>query len=81
MAGMSTSRKKKILAITTIGEKGQIVIPAEARAAMKLAKGEKLVVMSSRESALVIMKAAKFEAMAAHVTKNLASIRKLIKKK
>ncbi len=80
MAIMKTSSKKKILAIATIGEKGQIVIPAEARAAMKLTKGEKLVVMSSHENALVIMKAAKFEAMATHVTENLASIRKLIKK-
>ena len=40
MAIMKTSSRKKILAIATIGEKGQIVIPAEARAAMKLTKGE-----------------------------------------
>lgn len=80
MGGMDKSSKKKILSITTIGEKGQIVIPAEARAAMKLTKGEKLVIMSSHENALVIMKAARFEAMANHITKNLVSMKKLIKK-
>ena len=63
-----------------MGEKGQIVIPAEARKAMKLAKGEKLVIMSAHDNALVILKASQFEAMASHFTKHLASMRKLIKK-
>jgi AbrB family looped-hinge helix DNA binding protein len=74
------SIKKKFLGITTLGEKGQVVIPAEARAAMKLAKGEKLIVMGAHENALVLMKATQFETMAAHFTKHLASVRKLIKK-
>ena len=77
---MKTSNHKKFLGITTVGEKGQIVIPAEARAAMKLAKGEKLIVMGAHENALVLMKATHFETMAAHFTKRLASVRKLIKK-
>lgn len=77
---MSASSAKKFIGITTLGEKGQIVIPAEARSAMKLVKGEKLIVMGAHKDTLVIMKASQFEAMAAHFTKHLSSVRKLIKK-
>jgi AbrB family looped-hinge helix DNA binding protein len=77
---MDKPNQKKFLGITTVGEKGQMVIPAEVRAAMKLAKGEKLVVMSSRENAFVVMKASRFETMASRVARHLASVRSLIKK-
>jgi AbrB family looped-hinge helix DNA binding protein len=77
---MNKLSQKKFLGITTLGEKGQMVIPAEARAALKLAKGEKLIVMSAHEDSFIIMKASRFEAMASHFTKHLASMRKLIKK-
>lgn len=66
------------MGITTLGEKGQIIIPAEARATMKLVKGERLIVMNAHKNTLVIMKASRFEAMAAHFTKHLTSVRKLI---
>lgn len=77
---MNKASNKKFLGITTLGKKGQIVIPAEARTAMKLAEGEKLIVMGAHENALVLMKASHFEAMAAHFIKHLDSVRKLIKK-
>jgi AbrB family looped-hinge helix DNA binding protein len=76
----SSRNHKKFLGITTLGEKGQMVIPAEARAALKLVKGEKLIVMGAHEDTFVVMKASRFEAMASHFTKHLASVRKLIKK-
>ena len=66
------------MGITTLGEKGQIVIPAEARAAMKLVKGEKLVVMNAHKDTLIVMKASRFEAMATHFTEHLASVKKMI---
>jgi len=77
---MDKSSNKKFLGITTIGEKGQVVIPAEARTAMKLERGDKLIVVISHENTLVLIKEAHFEAVAAHFTKHLASIRKLIKR-
>ena len=77
---MNKQSQKKFLGITTLGEKGQMVIPAEARAALKLVKGEKLIVMGAHENTLIVMKASRFEAMASHFTKHLASVRKLIKK-
>jgi AbrB family looped-hinge helix DNA binding protein len=77
---MNKSSAKKFLGITTLGKKGQIVIPAEVRAMMKLTEGEKLVIMNAHEGAIVFIKASRFEAMAAHFTKHLASVRKLMKK-
>lgn len=41
---------------TTVGERGQIVIPAEARAALKLEKGEKLLVLGMNNEAIVLQK-------------------------
>ena len=78
---MKKINDKKFLGVTTLGEKGQIVIPAEARVAMKLSKGEKLIVMTTHKNALVIIKASQFEAMAANFTKHLVSVRKLINNK
>lgn len=41
---------------TTVGEKGQVVIPIEAREKMNLAKGTKLLAFGSSEDMLVLAK-------------------------
>jgi AbrB family looped-hinge helix DNA binding protein len=70
----------QFLGITTLGEKGQVVIPAEARERLKLKTGDKLMVVSPHNGAIVFMKAAQFEMFARQMTKRLASLRKLSKK-
>jgi AbrB family looped-hinge helix DNA binding protein len=70
----------KFLGITTLGEKGQVVVPAEARLRMKLKTGDKLMVMSPHEGALVLMKTSHFEAFARNIMKRLDSIKKLTRK-
>ena len=43
--------------ITTIGERGQVVIPKDAREALQLSAGEKLVVLPSRHgNGILLMK-------------------------
>jgi AbrB family looped-hinge helix DNA binding protein len=43
--------------ITTIGERGQVVIPKDARQALNLAAGDKLVVLPSRRgNGILLMK-------------------------
>ena len=43
--------------ITTIGERGQVVIPKDAREALQLSAGEKLVVLPSRRgNGILLMK-------------------------
>jgi AbrB family looped-hinge helix DNA binding protein len=70
----------KFLGITTLGEKGQIVIPAEARKRLKLKAGEKLMVMMPHGNAIVLMKASQLETFAEGLTQKLASIKSIIKK-
>lgn len=65
---------------TTLGEKGQIVIPAEARKAMGIKKGEKLLVFGMGCDMLAFSKLSKVEQFASHLSGRLESIREIIKK-
>jgi AbrB family looped-hinge helix DNA binding protein len=54
----------KILGTATLNEKGQIVIPADARANLGLTAGSKVVIMQSpQRPALIILPAAEVESM------------------
>lgn len=54
----------KILGTATLNEKGQLVIPAEARNEFGLQAGSKLVIMKSpHRKALVLIRAEEVEAM------------------
>jgi AbrB family looped-hinge helix DNA binding protein len=77
---MNKDLGKRFFGITTIGGKGQVVIPAEARAALKLVKGEKLMVVSPNKNVIVLAKASELEAFASQLSKRLASMKKIIKK-
>ena len=65
---------------TTMGEKGQIVIPAEARKAMDVKKGEKLLVFGMGCDMLAFSKLSKVEQFASHLSGRLDAIRNIIKK-
>jgi len=60
---------------TTIGERGQAVIPAEARRAMKLKKGEKMLVFGFGPNMLVCTRLESLERIASHMAERLAAIR------
>ena len=70
------SEQKKFLGITTLGEKGQVVIPAEARKRMKLKTGEKLMVVSPHDNALILIKASQMESFAKNLARKVASIKR-----
>ncbi len=63
---------------TTLGEKGQVVIPAAARDALKLKKGEKLLVFSMGHGMLALAKLEHLAQFEQHMTKRLAAIRKAV---
>jgi AbrB family looped-hinge helix DNA binding protein len=67
--------------MTTMGEKGQVVVPAEARKKMNLEKGEKLLVLSFDENTLVLAKVKGLEAYASHLSQQLEGLKNIIKKK
>ena len=74
---MATLHKKEkhLVGVTTVGEKGQIVIPADIRIALKLGKGTKLMVIAHEES-LFLMRPAALEHMARHFSALQALIKK-----
>lgn len=64
----------------TLGEKGQVVIPAEARASMDIRKGDKLLVFGMGCDMIALTKLSKVEQFASHLSGRLDTIREIIKK-
>ena len=68
---------REIYGITTIGEKGQVVIPANARKMLKLEKGQKLLVLGMGHEMITFAKLSNIEQFVSHVSKKLKIIRKM----
>ncbi len=72
--------EKKFYGTVSLGEKGQIVVPVEARKALKLQKGEQLLVFGMGGDMLAIMKLDHVEKIAEHLSKKLQMISGIIQK-
>jgi AbrB family looped-hinge helix DNA binding protein len=68
-------RREMVYGTTTIGEKGQVVIPAEARKALGLVPGEKLLVFGMGREMLALAKLSNLERFAAHLADRAEAIR------
>jgi len=64
---------------TIVSDKGQVVIPVEARTALGLEKGEKLLVMGIDEKGIMLMKVSAFEEMSSEMSKCQEQIETIIK--
>jgi AbrB family looped-hinge helix DNA binding protein len=64
----------------TVGEKGQVVIPQEARKNMKLKKGDRLLVFGMDDDMLAVAKLSHLEKFASHLAKKLKMINEVAKK-
>lgn len=62
---------KHIFGVVTMGDKGQIVIPARARKIFSLTPGERLLVLGDETQGLAILKANDFLALADELRKGL----------
>ncbi|MDO8523555.1 MAG: AbrB/MazE/SpoVT family DNA-binding domain-containing protein [bacterium] len=71
--------EKTFYGTAPLGEKGQVVVPAEARRVMGLKKGEKLLVFGMGHEMLVFAKASNIEKMLSHIAIRLKSIQKIQK--
>lgn len=80
---MKEGHSLQICGTTTIGERGQVVIPAEVRQAMGLKTGDKLLVFCKFEKFIGLIKAVDLDQMlekiTGHVNERLEKIRKKIK--
>ena len=68
--------KMKLWGTATVGTKGQVVIPAEARTQLGLKEGDKIIVMGrSSTDGLMLIKAESIEAMMQHAESDMKEIR------
>ena len=65
------NNNKKLVGITSLGERGQVVIPADIRDELNLKKGEKLFIFAKHKHFIGIVK---FEEMSKHLKKWLSHI-------
>jgi len=75
----STPPHEHFFGSTTIGEKGQVVIPAATRTALKLKKGERLLVFAMGNGMVVLAKLEHLAKFEQHMAQRLESIRKAVK--
>jgi len=54
-------KKRKFVAIAKVGEKGQIVIPKEARDMFDINPGDSLVLLCDKKRGIAILKSDRFE--------------------
>lgn len=67
--------------ITTISERGQVVIPKDAREALSLSAGDKLVVLPSRRgNGILLMKEENIRQLALHMSEKADHINEKSKK-
>ena len=62
---------------STVGERGQAVIPAEARESMNIEKGEKLLVFGMGSDMIAFVKLSKAEKYMVRLSNHLEAIRKI----
>ena len=61
---------KHLFGLVTVGDKGQIVIPAKARKIFEISTGDQLVVLGDERQGLALVKASNFLSLA-NIVKNL----------
>lgn len=67
----------QLIGSVTVGERGQVVIPSEARESMTINAGDKLLVFKAPvDGVLIIAKPETFEKLLAHLELNLPSNKK-----
>jgi AbrB family looped-hinge helix DNA binding protein len=59
------------IGVTTVGEKGQIVVPADVREALHLAKGERLMVITRDADSFLFIRPNKVEYFAERLSEGL----------
>jgi AbrB family looped-hinge helix DNA binding protein len=68
--------KMKLWGSATVGSKGQVVIPAEAREALNIQEGDKLIVMATPPgNGIVFLKGDAIEDMLQHIQTDLTELK------
>ena len=74
----SPLQNKKLYGTATVGTKGQVVIPAEARTEMGITSGDRLYVIGSPDGGFLgLLKEESLESIMQHLTEQIESFRVL----
>lgn len=71
--------KKRFYGTATLGEKGQVVIPRDARENMNLEKGDRLLVFGIGEDMVTLVKLSQIEKIASRLSEKLKMIDDIVK--
>lgn len=72
--------EKKLYGTATVGTKGQVVIPADAREALDIQSGDRLYVVGSTKAKWVgFIKEEQLREMVSHLTDNIENIKDFLK--
>jgi AbrB family looped-hinge helix DNA binding protein len=78
MAQSHPVSNKKLYGTATVGTKGQVVIPADAREELKISSGDRLYVIGSSDSGFLgFLKEEALESVMKHLTAQVESFRAL----
>jgi AbrB family looped-hinge helix DNA binding protein len=75
---MHSKLDKTFYGTATLGERGQVVIPAKARKALALNKGEELLVFGMAKDMIVFSKLSMVKNIIDHLSKDIKTMRKAI---
>ena len=64
-----TKCKDKIISICTVGDKGQIVIPANIRKLFEINTGDSLVILADKKKGIALVKAEEVQSMITNAIK------------
>lgn len=74
------AHNRQFYGTANIGEKGQVVIPNDARKNIGLMKGDRLLVFGMGGEMLILVKLSQIEKIASHLSEKLKTIDEIIKK-
>ncbi len=71
--------KRRFYGSTTMGERGQVVVPAEAREILNLEKGDKMLVFGIKDKGIFLTKLSSFKQFSKELEKRHKEISEIIK--
>jgi len=74
---MSAFQGPKVYGAVTVGERGQVVIPADLRSTFKIKSGDKLIVFAKQGEMIGLIQANRLNDFLSHMSQVMAAVEKI----
>lgn len=74
---MDTFEGPKVYGAVTVGERGQVVIPADLRSIFKIKSGDKLIVFAKHGEMIGLIQANRLNDFLSHMSQVMAAVKKI----